>query len=142
MLLLSFLVLSSGCFSQYPASAVRRPELGPPLGWVMAGQDNVGNRRGGSGIRKRGRDGLGVPRLIESGRGRRKRSGALDLRRVIFQPLGVIEGDGGNDAAPAAVGGGKATLLDGALRNDDLVAERTHAYRLDVDTELAGPEAR
>src|SRR5215469_13936768 len=86
--------------SQCAASPVRRPELGSPLGWVVASQDDVGNRRGGPVIRKRGRDGLHVPGLIESGRRRRKRSGALDLRRVIFHPLGVIEGDGGNDAAP------------------------------------------
>src|SRR5215469_11933630 len=123
-------------------SAVRCPELSTSLGWVMASQDDVGNRRGGPVIRKRGRDGLHVHGLIESGRRRRKRGGTLDLRRIIFQPLGVIEGDGGNDAAPAAVGGGKAALLDGALSNDDLVAKRTNAYGLDVDAELVGPEGR
>src|SRR5262245_9683448 len=101
MLLLSFLVCPAMLLCSAQASAVWCPELCPSLGWVMAGQDDVGNRRGGSVIRKRSRHGLHVPRLIECRRRRRKRAGALDLRRVIFQPLGVIEGDGCNDAAPA-----------------------------------------
>src|SRR6185437_7900260 len=66
---------------------------------------------------------------------------SLDQVPVVLQPLAVIEGDGGDDAAAAAVGGSEVALLDGTLREDDLVSERRHADGLDVDAELTGPEA-
>ena len=62
-------------------------------------------------------------------------------RRVVLQPPALIEGDGGDDAAPTTVGGGEAALLDRPLGEDDLVAEGRHADGLDVDAELARPEA-
>jgi hypothetical protein len=58
----------------------------------------------------------------------------------MFDPLGVVEGDCGDDAPTAAVDSGKTAFLHGTLGENNLVAERTDAHSLDVDPELAGPE--
>src|SRR5262249_38749188 len=134
------LVLCSLALRLVHRSAASRPELGAPFGRVMAGQDDVGKRRWGARIRELGRDRLHVGRLIEARWRGRERRRALDHGPVVLQPLAVIEGDSGHDAAPPTIDGGEAALLDGALRKDDLVAEGAHADALDVDAELAGPE--
>ena len=54
----------------------------------------------------------------------------------------MVEGDGCDDPALAAVGGGEAEILDRALGEDDLIAEGAHADAFDVDAELAGPKLR
>src|SRR5215468_6567126 len=117
--------------------AAARLELGSPVGRVMAGQDDVGQRRRGARIREFSRDRLHVGGPIVARRRGGERRRALDQCPVVLQPLAVIEGDGGHDAAPATIGGGEAALRDGALRNDDLVAERPYADALDVDAKLA-----
>ena len=52
----------------------------------------------------------------------------------------MVEGDCGDDAAPTTVGSGEPAFLDGALCKDDLATEGADTHRLDIDTELAGPE--
>jgi hypothetical protein len=55
----------------------------------------------------------------------------------VLDPLAVIEGDRGHDAASMTIRSGEAALFDRALRYDDLVAERAHSDAFDVDAELA-----
>src|SRR5215813_15430399 len=137
----SLLYLLAGCVALrfvWPIRSVPfRPVLSAPIGRVVAGQDDVRNPRGDARRRKSGRDWLHVAGLIVTRRRGRERSRSLDHCPVVFQPLAVIEGDGCDDAAPAPIGGGEATLFDGALCNDDFVAEGAHADALDVDAELA-----
>jgi hypothetical protein len=118
-------------------SAAWRLELGAPVGRVMPGQDNGRKRRRGARIRELGRDRLHVDRLIGAPTRGRERSRARDHCFIVFQPLAVIEGDRAHDAAPLTIRSGEAALLDRALRNDHLVAERLYADALDVDAELA-----
>ena len=86
----------------------RRPEL-------PSGRADPGSRPGSASCR--------AGTIEPGGRGRERADRSI-MRPVILQPFAVIKGDGADDAAPAAIGGGEAALLDGALRKDDLVAER------------------
>ena len=124
------------------ALACPRPVLGVPLVGVVTRQDDIGNRGWDTSSGKVGRHRMRIGRPVESGGRGRERARPLDLRSVEVNPFAVVKGDRADDAAPPAIGGGKPTLFDGALRNDDLVAEGGHADRLDVDAELARPEAR
>src|SRR5262249_23418376 len=105
-----------------------RPEFGRPLVRVMAGEDDSGEGSGDVGIREFSGHRLHLVRRIEAG-GRGWEGGrALDLCRVMFEPLCVIEGDRSDDATAVAVGSSEAAFLDGTLRKDDLLAERAHPY--------------
>jgi len=103
------------------------PEFGPPLGRVMTGQDNVWNRSRDVRIRELSRHRLHL-RPVVARRWRWEWGRALDLRRVMFQPLAVVEGDRRDNAAAVAVSGGETPFLDGTLGENDLVAERTDAH--------------
>src|SRR5262249_51279287 len=91
-------------------------------------------------IREFSRHRLHVPRPIEAGRWGWECGRPLDLCRVMFEPLSVIEGDRSDDAAAVAIGGREAAFLDGTLRENNLVAEWADAHRFDVHAKLAGPE--
>src|SRR5579863_610254 len=132
-----FYLLLSGTLRLAHLSALFRAVLRAPFGRVVASQDDVRKRRRGSWIRESRRNWLHVAGLIVTWRRGWERSGALDQSSVILQPLAVIESDGGHDAAPPTIRSREAPFLDGALRNDDLIAERADADALDVDTELA-----
>src|SRR5580700_2399275 len=118
-------------------SELFRPVLSAPCGRVVAGQDDIREPCWDTRIREPGRHWFHAVSLIVARRRGRERRRSLDQCPVILQPLAVVEGDGGHDAASATVGGGEAAILHGALRNNDLVGERAHADALDVDTELA-----
>ena len=107
-MLLSFLL---HCRAAVPrgASAPPGPELGPPLARVVAGQDDLGYRRRDARLRELGRDRCHVVGPIPTRRRGRERSRLLDQPRVVLQPPALIEGDGGDDAAPTTVGGGEAS---------------------------------
>src|SRR5262245_11386501 len=117
-----------------------RPEFGPPLVRVMAGQDDCRERSRNVRIREFSWHRLHVRRSIEAGRWGWECGRPLDLCRVMFEPLCVIEGDRSDDAAAVAIGGREAAFLDGTLGENNLVAERADAHRFDVHAKLAGPE--
>ena len=97
----------------------------------MTGQDNVWNRSRDVRIRELSRHRLHL-RSVVARRWRWEWGRALDLRRVVFQPLAVVEGDRRNDATSAAVGGGETPFPDRTLGEDDLVAffvQRDGGYR-------------
>src|SRR5215472_5061255 len=104
-----------------------RPEFGPPLGRVMTSQNNVWKGSRAARIRELGRHRLHL-RPVVARRWRWEWSRALDLCRVIFQPLAVVEGDRRDNATAVAVGGGKTPFLDGTLGENDLIAERTDPH--------------
>src|SRR5262249_12805035 len=139
-------LLSSSCAAfvatLVPAVALMKPcpEFGPPLGRVMPGQDDWGEGGGAVGIGEFGGHRFHVWRSIEAGRWGWECGRPLDLCRVMFEPLCVIEGDRSDDAAAVAIGGREAAFLDGTLGENNLVAERADAHRFDVHAKLAGPE--
>ena len=143
------LVSSADCCTDFLFASIRSASFHQRRGaWNSADRSvgswpvrtTVGRRRGRARIREIRRNRLHVDRMIVPGRRRWERRRSLDHRPVIFQPFAVVEGDRADDAAPPAIGGGEATLLDGTLRDHDLVAEGLHADALDVDAELARPE--
>lgn len=108
----------------------------------MAGENNIRDSGRCARITESGGHHLAVHRLVVSRWRRWERRRPFDQLRVVLQPLAVIERDGSDDATVLAERGRKPTLLDIALGEHDLVAERAHTATLDVDAELAGPELR
>src|SRR6266478_2335299 len=108
-------------------SAGPRAELRLPLGRIVTSEDDIGNRRRHASRWEIGghRPRVGGP--IEPGRRRRKRPRALDLFLVVLQPLAVVEGDRTDNTPPPSIRRGEPSVLDRALREDDLVAEGGHA---------------
>src|ERR1700722_13519765 len=115
-------------------------EFGAPRGGVMAGEDHVRNPGWFARVWEARRHRLRVGGHVIAGRRRRERRRALDHCGVVVQPFAVVEGDGCDDAALAAIRDREAEVLGRALGEDDLIAEGAHADTLDVDAELAGPE--
>src|SRR5262249_4247263 len=109
-----------------PAVALMKPgpEFGSPLGRVMAGQDDCRELSRGVGLGEFSGHGLHVGRPIEAGGWGWECGRPLNLCRVMFEPLCVIEGDRSDDAAAVAIGGREAAFLDGTLGENNLVAER------------------